>query len=104
MPTCTRALEVTHRKTLLGAVYIIEGTGQRIVPALLPQIRHQLALPIEASRFLQYHSKNNVHHLARWLNCVQIALDAGGAAAAANILVTACTTAQLYLLPLESVL
>ena len=89
---------------LLGAVYIIEGTGQRIVPALLPEIRRQLALPIETTKFLQYHGENDVNHLARWLHCVEIALDAGGESAARDIVATARTTAQLYLLQLESVL
>ena len=89
---------------LLGAVYIIEGTGQRIVPALLPEIRRQLALPMETTKFLQYHGENDVNHLARWLHGVEIALDAGGAAAAADIVATARTTAQLYLMQLESVL
>lgn len=89
---------------LLGAVYIIEGTGQRIVPALLPEIRRQLALPIETTKFLQYHGENDVNHLARWLHCVEIALEAGGAAVAQDIVSTARSTAQLYLLQLESVL
>ena len=30
---------------LLGAIYIIEGTGQRIIPALLPLLRKQLDMP-----------------------------------------------------------
>jgi 3-oxoacyl-[acyl-carrier-protein] synthase-3 len=89
---------------LLGAVYIIEGTGQRIVPALLPEIRRQLALPIETTKFLQYHGENDVNHLARWLHCVEMALDAGGDTVAADIVATARTTAQLYLMQLESVL
>jgi 3-oxoacyl-[acyl-carrier-protein] synthase III len=89
---------------LLGAVYIIEGTGQRIVPTLLPEIRRQLALPIETTKFLQYHGENDVNHLARWLHCVEIALEAGGTATANNIVNTARTTAQLYLMQLESVL
>jgi len=88
---------------LLGAVYIIEGTGQRIVPALLPEIRRQLALPIETTRFLQYHGENDVNHLARWLHAVEIALDAGGNGVAADIVATARTTAQLYLMQLEAV-
>ena len=89
---------------LLGAVYIIEGTGQRIVPALLPEIRRQLALPLETPQFLQYHGDNDVNHLARWLHCVDIALDAGGEPAATDIVATARTVAQLYLMQLESVL
>ena len=89
---------------LLGAVYIIEGTGQRIVPALLPEIRRQLALPLETTKFLHYHGENDVNHLARWLHCVEMALDAGGESVAADIVATARTTAQLYLMQLESVL
>lgn len=89
---------------LLGAVYIIEGTGQRIAPALLPQIRRQLALALETTKFLQYHGENDVHHLARWLDCAEMALDAGGAAVATDIVATARATAQLYLLQLEAVL
>ena len=89
---------------LLGAVYIIEGTGQRIVPALLPEIRRQLALPIETTKFLQYHGENDVNHLARWLHGVDIAIKAGGEPVAADIVATARTTAQLYLMQLESVL
>jgi 3-oxoacyl-[acyl-carrier-protein] synthase-3 len=89
---------------LLGAVYIIEGTGQRIVPALLPEIRRQLALPLETTKFLQYHGENDVNHLARWLHGVESALDAGGELVAADIVATARTTAQLYLMQLESVL
>jgi 3-oxoacyl-[acyl-carrier-protein] synthase-3 len=59
---------------LLGAIYVIEGTGQRIVPALLPELRRALALPLEAVRFLHYHGENDVNHLARWLNCAGLAL------------------------------
>jgi 3-oxoacyl-[acyl-carrier-protein] synthase-3 len=87
---------------LLGAIYIIEGTGQRIVPALLPEIRRQLHLPIEAVRFLHYHGENDVNHLARWLTCASIALETDGAAAAEDIVATARNTAELYLMQLEA--
>jgi len=87
---------------LLGAIYVIEGTGQRIVPALLPALRRQLGLPLEAVRFLHYHGENDVNHLARWLDCAGLALEAGGAAAAADIVDTARKTAQLYLMQLDS--
>jgi 3-oxoacyl-[acyl-carrier-protein] synthase-3 len=88
---------------LLGAIYIIEGTGQRIVPALLPEIRRQLALPLEAVRFLHYHGENDVNHLARWLKCAELALQGDGDAAADDIIATASATARLYLLQLEAV-
>jgi 3-oxoacyl-[acyl-carrier-protein] synthase-3 len=86
---------------LLGAIYIIEGTGQRIVPALLPALRRALALPLEAVRFLHYHGENDVNHLARWLACAALALEAGGQAAAGDIVETARDTARLYLMQLE---
>ena len=88
---------------LLGAVYVIEGTGQRIVPALLPEIRRQLGLPLEAVRFLHYHGENDVNHLARWLDCARLALEAGGEEAARDIVATARNTASLYLMQLEAV-
>ena len=95
--------EGANPQMLLGAVYIIEGTGQRIVPALLPAIRRQLALPLETTKFLQYHGDNDVNHLARWLHCVDIALEAGGDSAAVGIVAAARDVAQLYLMQLESV-
>ena len=88
---------------LLGAIYVIEGTGQRIVPALLPAIRQQLGLPLEAVRFLHYHGENDVKHLARWLECAAIALEVGGAAAVDDIVATARNTAELYLMQLYAV-
>jgi 3-oxoacyl-[acyl-carrier-protein] synthase-3 len=88
---------------LLGAIYIIEGTGQRIVPVLLPEIRRQLELPLQAVRFLHYHGENDARHLARWLECASLAIEAGGEAVALDIVATARSTAELYLMQLESV-
>jgi 3-oxoacyl-[acyl-carrier-protein] synthase-3 len=88
---------------LLGAIYVIEGTGQRIIPALLPLLRKQLPLPADAFRFLEYHGNNDEHHLARWLSAVEIALATDPAAAKA-IAQTARRTAQLYLMQFEHIL
>ncbi|MBM5571921.1 MULTISPECIES: iron-containing redox enzyme family protein [Deefgea] len=87
---------------LLGAIYIIEGTGQRIVPALLPLLRQQVALPAAAFRFLEYHGTNDEHHLARWLSAVEITLAIDPTAADA-IYRTAKRTAQLYLMQFEHI-
>ena len=89
---------------LLGAVYIIEGTGQRIIPALLPLMKASLDLPANAFRFLDYHGANDEHHLARWLQAVEIVLasDNDGSAARA-ILATARRTAQMYLMQFEHI-
>ena len=90
---------------LLGAIYIIEGTGQRIVPSLLPLLRAALALPPDAFRFLEYHGANDEHHLERWLMAVQMTLelDSTGTAQQA-ILQTARHTAAMYLMQFQHVL
>lgn len=88
---------------LLGAIYIIEGTGQRIVPNLLPLLRQQLDLPPQAFRFLEYHGANDEHHLARWLRAVEWVIDINPAASA-NIINTARHTAQLYQLQFAHIL
>ena len=88
---------------LLGAIYIIEGTGQRIIPALLPLLRKQVNLPANAFRFLEYHGANDEHHLARWLKAVEITL-AINPRAATLILQTAKRTAQLYQMQFDHIL
>lgn len=87
---------------LLGAIYIIEGTGQRIIPALLPLLRKQIDLPASAFRFLEYHGANDEHHLARWLAAVELVLETDAQAASA-IIATAKRTAQLYLMQFEHI-
>ena len=90
---------------LLGAIYIIEGTGQRIVPALLPLLKASLALPPDAFRFLEYHGHNDEHHLARWLAAVELALDCDeDGRAEQRIVDTARRTAALYLMQFHHVM
>ena len=96
---------------LLGAIYIIEGTGQRIVPALLPLIKAGLKLPPDAFRFLEYHGHNDQNHLNRWLAAVEMVMEveagkdgdgAGGRGRAARqIIDTARHTAALYLMQFQ---
>lgn len=90
---------------LLGAIYIIEGTGQRIIPALLPLMKQQLDLPPHAFRFLDYHGANDEHHLLRWLRAIEIVIehDADGRGVQA-IIDTARRTAALYLMQFEHVM
>ena len=84
---------------LLGAIYIIEGTGQRIIPALLPLLKASLKLPPDAFRFLEYHGQNDEHHLERWLAAVTLALDCDPSGTAEkHIIDTARRTAALYLM------
>ncbi len=81
---------------LLGGIYIIEGTGQRIVPLLLPRLRQQLALPMASLKFLHYHGANDQHHMQFWLHAVrQVARDAPDELS--KIVQVARTVACLYL-------
>ncbi|OZI57083.1 StlD/DarB family beta-ketosynthase [Bordetella genomosp. 1] len=90
---------------LLGAIYIIEGTGQRIVPALLPLLKASLDLPPDVFRFLEYHGHNDEHHLARWLAAVELALDCDeDGQAEQRIIDTARRTAALYLMQFQYVM
>jgi 3-oxoacyl-[acyl-carrier-protein] synthase-3 len=88
---------------LLGAIYIIEGTGQRIIPALLPLLQQQLDLPPQAFRFLTYHGDNDVTHLARWLSAVEMAIELSPDCER-RIIDVARATAELYVLQMEHVL
>ncbi|MCB5364724.1 iron-containing redox enzyme family protein [Pusillimonas sp. CC-YST705] len=89
---------------LLGAIYIIEGTGQRIVPALLPLLKASLPLPPDAFRFLEYHGHNDENHLARWLTAVGLALECDDQQRAERaIMDTARRTAALYLMQFQYV-
>ena len=89
---------------LLGAIYVIEGTGQRIVPALLPLIKAGLRLPPDAFRFLEYHGQNDESHLHRWLVAVEMAMAVEGQdRVASQIIDTARHTAALYLMQFEHI-
>ena len=88
---------------LLGAIYIIEGTGQRIIPALLPLLRQQLDVPAQAFRFLSYHGENDASHLARWLTAVEMAVELYPGCEE-HIVNVARSTAALYVLQMEHVL
>lgn len=89
---------------LLGGIYIIEGTGQRIIPALIPMLRQHAGLRDNQLHFLRYHGENDENHLQRWLTVVRTAIDIGGDAVCADILNTAKAVADLYALQTECVL
>lgn len=83
---------------LLGGVYIIEGTGQRIIPQLLPRLKQLNCVPVDATRFLQYHGENDPHHLERWLQCVKMALQVDAEHVSTSIQAVAHDVAELYLM------
>lgn len=88
---------------LLGAMYIIEGTGQRIVPALLPLLRQRLGWLGKSFRFLAYHGENDVAHLERWLQALEVAIGIGGRAVGDEIIEDARHVAVLYARQMEMI-
>lgn len=80
---------------LLGGIFIIEGTGQKIIPTLLPFLKKHLNLQMNVFKFLEYHGENDVHHLQRWAHAVELALMIEPKSAA-DILKTAQEVANLY--------
>jgi 3-oxoacyl-[acyl-carrier-protein] synthase-3 len=80
---------------LLGGIFIIEGTGNKIIPTLLPYLKKNLDSQVNIFRFLEYHGENDVNHIGRWASAVEIAL-AIEPACRDDILTTANTVAGLY--------
>jgi pyrroloquinoline quinone (PQQ) biosynthesis protein C len=86
---------------LLGAMFIIEGLGNRIAGPWARKIAEQLALPDEAIRFFLYHSENDAGHLEEFDEALQLAVtsDAAGESVARH----ARIVARLYRLQLEEI-
>lgn len=90
---------------LLGAIYVIEGTGQRIVPHLLPLLKATLTLTPDMYRFLEYHGHNDQAHLDEWLMAVEMVMELDDSGTAATqIIQTAKQTAALYLMQFEHIM
>lgn len=80
---------------LLGGIFIIEGTGQKIIPTLLPFLKKSLSLQMNVFKFLEYHGENDVKHLERWANAVELALTLEPSCYN-DIIETAKKVAELY--------
>ncbi|NQY15074.1 MAG: 3-oxoacyl-ACP synthase, partial [Henriciella sp.] len=59
---------------LLGGIFIIEGTGQKIIPTLLPFLKDTFGTELKVYKFLEYHGESDQNHLMRWANAVDLAL------------------------------
>lgn len=84
---------------LLGAMFIIEGLGQRMANKWGNQIREQLNLRAEQVSFLLYHGANDENHLEKLEQI--LASDLLTPKIAERIVKTAKVTARLYALQLE---
>lgn len=81
---------------LLGGIYIIEGSGQRIVPTLLPKLKEHLGVSSSVLKFIEYHGENDQAHMLRWLQAVKTVAEIEPAAMD-EIVRVAGTVAALYL-------
>jgi 3-oxoacyl-[acyl-carrier-protein] synthase-3 len=86
---------------LLGAMFIIEGLGQRIAGPWSVRIQEQLRLGEEAVSFFRYHSRVDVHHFGH----LDLAMSCGilTEKLVENIVMCARVTAKLYCLQLEEI-
>lgn len=84
---------------LFGAMFIIEGLGQRMARRWATKIREQLGLEAGQVSFLLYHSENDENHFEK----LQSALSSGllTKELVGRIVKTAKVTARLYALQLE---
>ena len=86
---------------LLGAMFVIEGLGQRLAGEWATAIKAQLKLGDECVRFLSYHGANDDDHLAMFDRALRLAVT--DAAIAADVVRHARIVARLYRLQLEEI-
>ena len=70
---------------------------------MLPFLKKSLNLQMNVFKFLEYHGENDVKHLERWANAVELALTLEPKAYD-DILATAKKVAELYHAQWEQVL
>ena len=84
---------------LLGAMFVIEGLGERLAGPWAQSITAQLGLPNEAVSFLAYHGANDGDHLDMFDRALALAVTSE--AVSADIVRHARIVARLYRLQLE---
>lgn len=86
---------------LLGAMWIIEGLGQKMAESWAERIERLADLPPEACSFLRYHGRNDDAHLDKLYGLLDRVCTSP--AIADEIVRTAEVVARLYALQLEEV-
>lgn len=84
---------------LLGAMFIIEGLGNRLAAGWAASIREQLGLGENATRFLGYHGENDADHLDMFEDALRLAVTCE--AVMEEVVRNAKVVARLYRLQLE---
>ena len=86
---------------MLGAMFVIEGLGNRLAGPWADAIAAQLALGEDALSFLRYHGENDADHLAMFDRAIEMTVTSE--AIAAEIVRHAKIVARLYRLQLEEI-
>jgi 3-oxoacyl-[acyl-carrier-protein] synthase-3 len=86
---------------LIGAMFIVEGLGQRVARQWGERIQAQLGLPAEAVSFFLYHSESDVQHFQRLDHAIAAGILTDQLVA--DIVRCAKVTARLYALQLEEI-
>ncbi len=84
---------------LLGAMFIIEGLGNRLAGGWADMIKSQLDLTDDSVRFLNYHGENDADHLEMFDDALRLAVTSD--AVATDVVRHAKIVARLYRLQLE---
>ena len=84
---------------LLGAMWIIEGLGQKMASDWADQIESLLDMQIPVTRFLKYHGENDAEHLKKFYEMLNILCVSDSRAE--RIQQTAEVVARLYALQIE---
>ena len=84
---------------LLGAMFVIEGLGNRLASDWATRIKAQLGLGDDAVRFLSYHGENDSEHLDMFDDALRMAVTSD--AIADDVIRHARIVARLYRLQLE---
>lgn len=84
---------------LLGAMFIIEGLGNKMASHWAGRIQEALGIGPESTRFLSYHGQNDAAHIGK-LHTL-LSSEAVTAESAPRIVKTARVVARLYILQLE---
>jgi len=87
---------------LLGAMFIIEGLGEKMASRWAERIKEQLLTGPETVRFLSYHGKNDDVHLDKLYRLLD-EYTAKDPALGSRIVKTARVVARLYALQIEEV-
>jgi 3-oxoacyl-[acyl-carrier-protein] synthase-3 len=86
---------------LIGAMFIVEGLGQRVARKWGERIQEQLGLPDDAVSFFLYHSESDVQHFTRLDQAIAAGILTDKVVS--DIVRCAKVTARLYALQLEEI-